>query len=132
LFSPGEIDVTTSHATTVDACPVRDVIERVGEKWSVMLIMRLSDGATRFGELTRTIEGISRNMLTRSLRQLERDGLVHREVVPTTPPKVVYSLTPLGESLVVPLDQLTTWAFDHGEEVRRARRTFDQRPPVDG
>ncbi len=112
---------------TGDPCPVRDVIERVGDKWSVLLIDRLARGPQRFGVLARTVEGISRNMLARTLRLLERDGLVTRTVHPTVPPTVEYALTDLGRSLVPPLNVLAAWAVAHGELVRAARADFDHR-----
>ena len=110
-----------------DPCPVRDVIERVGDKWSVLLIDRLAGGPQRFGALARTVEGISRNMLARTLRLLERDGLVTRTVHPTVPPTVEYALTDLGRSLVPPLNALAAWAVAHRELVRAARADFDRR-----
>ena len=110
-----------------DPCPVRDVIERVGDKWSVLLIGRLEGGPQRFGVLARTVEGISRNMLARTLRLLERDGLVTRTVHPTVPPTVEYALTDLGRSLVPALNALAAWAVAHGESVRQARADFDRR-----
>jgi DNA-binding HxlR family transcriptional regulator len=112
---------------TGDPCPVRDVIERVGDKWSVLIIDRLARGPQRFGVLARTVEGISRNMLARTLRLLERDGLVTRTVHPTVPPTVEYALTDLGRSLVPPLNVLAAWAVAHGELVRAARADFDHR-----
>ncbi len=114
-------------AGTDDPCPVRTVIERVGDKWSVLLIDRLAGGPQRFGVLARTVEGISRNMLARSLRLLERDGLVTRTVHPTVPPTVEYALTDLGRSLVPPLNALAAWAVAHRELVQAARADFDRR-----
>ena len=111
-------------------CPVRDVIDRVGDKWSVLLVVQLRDGPVRFSALLRGTEGISRRMLTRTLRLLERDGLVARTVVPTTPPQVSYALSPLGRSLVEPLDALSAWAVVHREAVQAARDEFDARPDV--
>ncbi len=98
--------MTDQVADLSDPCPVRDVIERVGDKWSVLVINRLDGEPRRFGVLARTVEGISRNMLTRTLRLLERDGLVTRTVYPTAPPTVEYALTDLGRSLVPPLNAL--------------------------
>jgi DNA-binding HxlR family transcriptional regulator len=111
----------------IDACPVRDVIERVGDKWSVLLVVQLREGPRRFSELLRTTEGVSRRMLTRTLRLLERDGLVSRTVHPTTPPQVEYDLTPLGHALAGPLDALTDWAYRHRDDVQAARTAFDAR-----
>lgn len=111
----------------LDPCPIRDVIERIGDKWSVLLISRLDDGPQRFGALARTVDGISRNMLTRTLRLLERDGLVTRTVHATSPPTVEYALTELGRSLVPPLDAISTWAVEHRDLVEEARADFHRR-----
>ncbi len=114
-----------SSATAAAGCPVRDVLDRVGDKWSVLLIVQLQRGPRRFTELLRGTEGLSRRMLTRTLRLLERDGLVTRTVFPTAPPQVEYALTSLGHSLAGPLDALSSWAVDHRAEVERARAVFD-------
>jgi DNA-binding HxlR family transcriptional regulator len=111
-----------------DPCPVRDVLDRVGDKWSVLLVVHLRSGPARFSELLRAIEGVSRRMLTRTLRLLERDGLVSRTVHPTTPPSVEYALTDLGRELAGPLDALTGWALRRRADVERARRAYDLRP----
>ena len=92
------------------ACPVTEVFRRVGDRWSMLLVIVLGGRPHRYNELHRAIEGISQRMLTRTLRGLETDGLVHREVLPTVPPSVEYSLTPLGASLLVPLSGLADWA----------------------
>ncbi|MGL4173264.1 MAG: winged helix-turn-helix transcriptional regulator [Actinomycetota bacterium] len=110
---------------STDPCPVRDVIERVGDKWSVLIVGRLRHGPARFTELLRGVEGISRRMLTRTLRLLERDGLVVRTVYPTRPPSVEYELSLLGEALAKPLDALTEWAVTSRSQVERARVAFD-------
>jgi DNA-binding HxlR family transcriptional regulator len=110
------------------ACPfVREVLTRVGDKWSVLVIVLLGDGTKRFSELRRTIGGISQRMLTLTLRGLERDGLVAREVFPTVPPKVEYTLTPLGETLLKTLRDLADWAAKNRDEIERAREMFDSR-----
>jgi DNA-binding HxlR family transcriptional regulator len=119
--------VTDQVRGTTDPCPVRDVIERIGDKWSVLLITRLDAGPQRFGVLARTVDGISRNMLTRTLRLLERDGLVVRTVHPTTPPTVEYALTDLGRSLVPPLNAIGEWAVRHRDLVQAARVDFHRR-----
>ncbi len=119
--------MTDQVADLSDPCPVRDVIERVGDKWSVLVINRLDGEPRRFGVLARTVEGISRNMLTRTLRLLERDGLVTRTVYPTAPPTVEYALTDLGRSLVPPLNALADWAVQHRDAVRAARVDFHRR-----
>ena len=105
-----------------DACPaVRDVLSLVGDKWSVLVVFNLRVGPKRFMELRRSIEGISQRMLTQTLRDLERDGLLSRTVHPTKPPSVEYALTPLGESLLVPLSGLVRWADAHHAEILAAR-----------
>jgi DNA-binding HxlR family transcriptional regulator len=107
------------------ACPVRDVLDRVGDAWSVLVVQRLAGGPLRFNALKRRVEGISQRMLTVTLRHLERDGLVSRRVIPLTPPQVEYALTPVGRSLCDPLDVLAAWAEHNQEAVREARAQFD-------
>ncbi|MDT0441214.1 winged helix-turn-helix transcriptional regulator [Streptomyces johnsoniae] len=102
------------------ACPVGEVFRRVGDKWSMLLMILLGHRPYRFNELHRAVEGISQRMLTRTLRGLENDGLVRREVFPTVPPGVEYSLTPLGRSLLEPLSALADWAVRHGSALGRA------------
>ncbi|MGL4176054.1 MAG: winged helix-turn-helix transcriptional regulator [Dermatophilaceae bacterium] len=113
-----------AHSAGPD-CPVRDVLERVGDKWSVLVVAQLADGPRRFSTLLRGTDGLSQRMLTRTLRLLERDGLVDRTVTPTTPPQVSYSLTPLGTGLATALGPLTAWAVEHREQVRTARAAWD-------
>ncbi|MBS0332338.1 MAG: helix-turn-helix transcriptional regulator [Proteobacteria bacterium] len=108
------------------ACrPVTDILNRIGDKWSVMIVMFLGPGPRRFNEMRRAINGISQRMLTLTLRGLERDGLVKRTVTPTIPPRVDYELTSLGQSLRCPIDALGEWAFAHREEIDAARARFD-------
>jgi DNA-binding HxlR family transcriptional regulator len=106
---------------------VASVLARVGDKWSVLVIMLLIDGPRRFNELKRMIGGISQRMLTLTLRGLERDGLVTRTVFPTIPPRVDYELTDLGRGLAEPVRALGQWAFEHLPEIERARTGFDGR-----
>lgn len=106
-------------------CPVRDVLDQIGDKWSSLLVMALADGPRRFNALRRAIPDISQRMLTQTLRDLERDGFVTRVVYPTKPPSVEYALSPLGRSLLDPLAVLVAWAERHHAEIRRARSTFD-------
>ena len=106
---------------------VASVLARVGDKWSVFVIMMLIDGPLRFNELKRMIGGISQRMLTLTLRGLERDGLVTRTVFPTIPPRVDYELTDLGRGLVEPVQALGKWAFEHLPEIQGARTNFDAR-----
>lgn len=110
------------------ACPVRDVLDRIGDKWSVLLIVHLKEGPMRFGALRREINDISQRMLSETLRHLHRDGFISRTVYPTVPPGVEYALTDLGQSLLVPLDSLVAWSSNHHDDVRQARRQFDQAP----
>jgi DNA-binding HxlR family transcriptional regulator len=105
-------------------CPVRDVLDHMGDKWSTLLLITLGERPLRFGELRRAVPDISQRMLTQTLRDLQRDGLISRHVFPTTPPSVEYALTPLGTSLLVPLSTLIQWADDHHEAIRAARREF--------
>src|SRR3954453_20703461 len=106
---------------------VASVLARVGDKWSVLVIMMLTDGPQRFNELKRKIGGISQRMLTLTLRGLERDGLVTRPMFPTTPPRVDYDLTDLGRGLAQPVQALGTWVFEHLAEIQGARASFDTR-----
>lgn len=107
------------------ACPVRDVIDHLGDKWSTLLIIALASGPLRFGALRRTVPDISQRMLTQTLRDLQRDGLIERQVFPTKPPSVEYSLSPLGRSLLEPLAMLVGWAERSHAEIRAARARFD-------
>lgn len=108
-------------AEEYEQCPATDVLRRVGDKWSVLVVVLLGKRPYRFNELHRGIATISQRMLTRTLRGLETDGLVHREVFPTNPPSVEYRLTPLGQSLLVPLSALADWAVEHRTEIAAAR-----------
>jgi DNA-binding HxlR family transcriptional regulator len=105
---------------------VREVLHRVGDKWSVQIVALLGDGAMRFSELRRSIEGISQRMLTLTLRNLERDGLVRRTVFPEVPPRVDYELTRLGKTLLEPIQGLAEWAAEHRSSIQEARATFDR------
>jgi DNA-binding HxlR family transcriptional regulator len=107
------------------ACPVRGVLDRIGDKWSVLILLNLAEAPRRFGELWRRIEDISQRMLTQTLRDLQRDGLVDRRVFPTTPPSVEYRLTALGSSLLRPLAGLVAWAEAHHAQIKDARRAFE-------
>src|ERR1700723_304614 len=110
-----------------DCRGVASVLARVGDKWTVFVIMLLGDGPRRFNEIKRMIGGISQRMLTLTLRGLERDGLVSRTVFPTIPPRVDYELTDLGRSLWPPIAALGEWAITHQEVIRQAQAVFDQR-----
>lgn len=114
-------------AVRPESCPAaREVLNRVGDKWSVMVVVLLSDGSKRFSELRRNIEGVSQRMLTLTLRGLERDGLVKRTVYPTVPPRVDYELTALGRSLRQPIQALAKWAEKHRTTVQEARARYDE------
>ena len=103
-------------------CITRRTLARIADKWTILIIGRLSQQACRFGELRRSIEGISSKILTEHLRELEADGLITRFVEPTRPPSVTYSLTPLGESLVSAALNLKNWAEEHAEEIEKIRK----------
>lgn len=106
-------------------CPVRDVLDRLGDAWSVLVVLRLARGPVRFNALKRAVGGISQRMLTVTLRSLERDGLVSRNVVPSTPPQVSYALTPIGWSLAAPLGHLVRWANEQQPAIEASRAAFD-------
>jgi DNA-binding HxlR family transcriptional regulator len=108
-----------------DCRAVSDVLARVGDKWSVLVVTRLGGGPLRFNELRRSIGGISQRMLTLTLRGLERDGLVTRSVFPTIPPRVEYALTALGRDLLQPVAALGEWALRNQGKIARAREQFD-------
>jgi DNA-binding HxlR family transcriptional regulator len=108
------------------ACPaVREVLSRVGDKWSVLVIVLLGERRRRFSELRRSVEGISQRMLTLTLKALERDGLVSRTVYPTIPPRVEYELTELGRTLLEPIMALAGWAERNRVAIHEARSRFD-------
>jgi DNA-binding HxlR family transcriptional regulator len=108
-----------------DDCPVKDILNRVGDKWSMLTVIMLSDhGTLRFNELHQLIDGISQRMLTVTLKTLEADGLLERKMYPQIPPKVEYTLTTLGESLVPPLMTLYDWANAHMPEIKLSRQRF--------
>ncbi|MDH2435235.1 helix-turn-helix domain-containing protein [Pokkaliibacter sp. MBI-7] len=107
-----------------EKCPIRDVLDRLGDRWTVLIIYELENGTLRFSELRKQIGDISQRMLAQTLRTLEQDGLVNRTVYPTVPPRVEYSLTELGISLLAPLNQMIAWAADNHEQVRAARAAY--------
>jgi DNA-binding HxlR family transcriptional regulator len=106
-------------------CPVRDVLDRVGDKWSALIVSELALGPRRFGMLRRSIEDISQRMLTETLRDLQRDGFITRTVIPASPPQVEYALTPLGVSLRTALAALANWSAQHHDAIREARSLYD-------
>ena len=107
-------------------CPVRDIMDHFGDKWSLLAILNLGySGKTRFNELKNKIEGISQRMLTVTLRSLERDGLITRKIFAEVPPRVEYELTPIGKSLLQQIWELAQWASDSMEEILKARMEYD-------
>jgi DNA-binding HxlR family transcriptional regulator len=115
---------------TLTRCRVREILERVGDKWSLFVISCLGDGPKRFTVLKRSVDGISQRMLTVTLRGLERDGIVSRTMYPVMPPRVDYELTPLGRTLLDAVGALMTWADAHLDEVDAARAAYDARIPA--
>ncbi|MFJ5370145.1 winged helix-turn-helix transcriptional regulator [Bosea sp. CER48] len=114
-------------------CPTRRVLDRIGDTWAVLILIALDDGTLRFNELKRRIENISQKMLSQTLKSLERDGLIRREVFPTVPVTVEYSLTGLGRTLSQTVHQLTLWAESHIEEIEEAQLRYDRGlPPAAG
>lgn len=109
----------------LNLCPIRTVLAQIGDKWSLLVILTLRDGGRRFSELQRAIPDVSQRMLTQTLRKLERDGLVSREVTPTIPPRVDYAITALGRSLFDPIGAMAKWAVDKQPQIILARKEFD-------
>jgi DNA-binding HxlR family transcriptional regulator len=121
--------VTTASAQECvyeDDCGIRDVLDRIGDKWSVLVIVELVSGSRRFGELQRAVPGISQRMLTLTTRRLVRDGLLDRSVRPTIPPQVDYRLTPMGTSLAEAITALAAWSREHRELIAAARERWDR------
>lgn len=114
-----------------DRCPIRDVLERLGDRWTMLVLFTLEEhGTQRFSVLKKHIPDISQRMLAQTLRTLEQDGLIRRTVYPTVPPRVDYALTPLGESFLKPMHGLLRWAVSHHEEVRTARAAYRAPAPA--
>ena len=109
----------------------REVLSLMAEKWTILVLSALAYGVKRHGELKREIEGISQKMLTQTLRNLARDGLVERKAYPTTPPRVEYTLTPLGETFGELLKGICTWAEEHYDQIRQAREQYEHKPVAD-
>jgi DNA-binding HxlR family transcriptional regulator len=124
LMEQGHTCVTAAEST-------RAVLALTGDKWTLLVVINLDGRTRRFMDLKRDIPGISQRMLTRTLRQLERDGLVHRTVYPTVPPRVEYRLTGLGTSLFQAIRPLGLWANENAKSIDEARQAFDDRPPVE-
>ena len=111
-------------------CPTRRVLDRVADKWSVLILVLLQRGPVRFNALRRAIQGISQKVLSQTLKELERDGLIHREVFPTVPVTVEYSITPLGKTLAEVVRGLTVWAEENMNTILQAQRRYDETPPL--
>ena len=116
-----------THVPSESCLAAREVLNLVGDKWSVLIVAHLGGGRRRFSELKRAVDSISQRMLTLTLRGLERDGLVTRTVHPTVPPRVDYELTGLGQTLLEPVRALSRWADENRAAMQRARAAFDAR-----
>lgn len=129
ISSLGHPQVTGAGSAPVfpSDCPIRQLLDRIGDKWSVLTLLVLGDTSMRFGELRRCIGGVSQKVLTQTLRSLERDGLLTRLVEPTVPVSVTYSLTPLGTDLLSALRLMMEWAETRIALVKAAQSEYDQR-----
>ena len=127
--APAALAAQLSHYRVIGPnmaqCPVRDVLDRIGDKWTTLILIVLAEKPHRFGEIRRAVADISKRMLTQTLRTLERDGMVTRQVFPTTPPSVEYALSALGISVLRPLAALVEWSNDNHALIQRARIRFD-------
>ena len=125
---PGNNEGTIGQLhSTEERVSINEVLTRVGDKWSLQVISQLGEGTLRFTELKRSVNGISQRMLTLTLRQLERDGLVERTVYPTVPPKVEYTLSDFGRTILIPVTALADWALTYRLDIQAAREAFDSR-----
>jgi DNA-binding HxlR family transcriptional regulator len=106
-------------------CPTRVILDRIGDKWTVLSVLLLRNGPLRFTELRDGIGRVAPKVLTQTLRRMERDGLVTREVFPEVPPRVVYTLTPMGESLITPITAISTWAEENMPAITQAQQQYD-------
>ncbi len=126
---PGPGSEPSGPTSELSPCRAREVLQRVGDKWSVYVIGLLGQGTKRFSELHRSIDGITARMLTVTLRGLERDGIVTRTIHPVIPPRVDYTLTPMGQTLLDTIDRLVTWTDSHLPEIQEARAAYDAKNP---
>ncbi|MFD5916731.1 winged helix-turn-helix transcriptional regulator [Kitasatospora sp. NPDC058201] len=110
-------------------CGIRGLLDRLGDKWSVLVVVELAQGVRRFRELQRAVPGISQRMLTLTVRRLERDGLVSRTVHPAVPPQVDYELTPVGHSLTHLVRAMVDWSYDHHDSILASRQDWDAANP---
>lgn len=120
-------EVTTSNDEVMlfeQPCPIRDVLDRIGDQWSLLILEALAPGTLRFNALMREIGDISKQMLSRTLKQLEQDGFITRTLYPEVPPRVEYTLTPLGRSFLEPMQQLVNWADTHHRAIVTARARY--------
>jgi DNA-binding HxlR family transcriptional regulator len=120
-------EARVTYDAFVAACPTRQLLDRISDKWVSLLLNALAGGPQRYSDLSRTVAGVSQKMLTQTLRTLERDGLVSRSVTPSVPVRVDYALTPLGLSLLPVMQAIKNWAETHIEEVTAARAAYDGR-----
>ncbi|MFI9756311.1 winged helix-turn-helix transcriptional regulator [Streptomyces sp. NPDC051963] len=123
--APHGLDAGTRIVFRAD-CPSRPILDQIADKWSMML-MALLERPMRFNELKRRLEGVTQRVLTQTLRRLERNGMIQRKVLPTSPVGVEYSLTALGESLREPFGHLYNWTVEHSEEIQNCQRAYDGR-----
>ena len=124
------VNTRTANAYSAD-CPTRQILDRVGDKWAVLILLLLMEQPVRFNQLRRSIEGISQKMLSQVLKSLERDGLIKRRAIATVPVTVEYSITPLGATLANAVDPLRDWAESNLKDVLNAQRRYDaQRKPI--
>lgn len=119
------LKVTVLDKKDAQYCPYRDVIDRIGDKWSLLVLVVLNEGTSRFNEIRRTIGDISQKVLTRTLRGLEADGYITRTVYDKSPPRVVYELSDMGRSALVPIAALVEWAEANHSAIRRNRTTYE-------
>lgn len=125
-FTDEVLQISPSWDAYQTACPTRLVLKRIADKWAVLVLGLLETETKRFSTLQREIGGISQKMLTQTLRGLERDGLIARTIYPTVPPRVEYTITPLGKTLVGLLAALRVWSETHIEEVQEAQKRYDK------
>ncbi len=117
---------TRPNAYAAD-CPSRKILDIIGDKWASLIVLLVENQPRRFSELQRAISGISHKMLTQTLRELERNGLVNRTVYAEIPPRVVYNLTPLGQTLCEPINSVVNWSYSHLDELTAAQGQYDAR-----
>ncbi len=120
-------DADLSPDAFAKACASRVVLDRIGDRWTVLVVVALADGLLRFSELRNRIEGVTPKVLTQTLRALERDGIVTRTVYAEVPPRVEYELTELGRNLLAPIDAVRLWAEEHASMIVANRETYDDR-----